>query len=119
MPHSNRSSSEVAPFLARTLVIIPALNEAPCIADTVRYWLRRGAAGVRVADNGSTDDTAKLAADAGAEIVRETRRGYGAACWTGNHQPVVAETTPATLGCARSSPTHERIHANAQTTAVS
>lgn len=83
MPHSNRSSSEVAPFLARTLVIIPALNEAPCIADTVRYWLRRGAAGVRVADNGSTDDTAKLAADAGAEIVRETRRGYGAACWTG------------------------------------
>ncbi len=83
MPHTNRSSSEAAPFLARTLVIIPALNEALCIADTINYWLRRGAAAVRVADNGSTDDTAKLAAEAGAEVVREPRRGYGAACWTG------------------------------------
>ena len=83
MPERNRSSSEAAPFLARTLVIIPALNEAPCIAGTVRYWINRGAACVRVADNGSRDETAKLAAAAGAEVIREARRGYGAACWTG------------------------------------
>ena len=83
MPDSNTSSSEAAPFLARTLVIIPALNEAACIADTVRYWLRRGAAFVRVADNGSTDETARRAVEAGAEVIRESRRGYGAACWTG------------------------------------
>jgi glycosyltransferase involved in cell wall biosynthesis len=33
-----------------------------------------------VADNGSTDGTGELARRAGAEVVREPRRGYGAAC---------------------------------------
>ena len=83
MPDSNRLSNEAVPFLACTLVIIPALNEAACIAATVRYWIERGAACVRVADNGSTDETARLAAGAGAEVIGESHRGYGAACWTG------------------------------------
>ena len=75
--------SPAAPFLARTVVVIPALNEAECLADTVRAWRARGAALVRVADNGSTDATAAIAAAAGAEVVREPRRGYGAAAWAG------------------------------------
>ena len=77
------SARDATPFLARTLVLIPALNEAVCIADTVRYWLGRGAGCVRVVDNASTDNTSSLAAAAGAEVLREPRRGYGAACWTG------------------------------------
>jgi glycosyltransferase involved in cell wall biosynthesis len=70
-------------FLRRTLVIIPALNEAPVISQTVREWIDLGVACVRVVDNGSTDGTSALARAAGADVVREPRRGYGAACWTG------------------------------------
>jgi glycosyltransferase involved in cell wall biosynthesis len=64
-------------------VVIPALDEAPCIAATVRYWQRRGAGLVRVVDNGSTDTTAERAREAGADVCTEPRRGYGAAAWTG------------------------------------
>jgi len=38
---------------------------------------------VRVVDNGSTDATVERARAAGAEVLVETRRGYGQACWTG------------------------------------
>jgi len=34
-------------------------------------------------DNGSTDATGAVAARAGARVVVEPRRGYGAACWAG------------------------------------
>ncbi|HAM71177.1 MAG TPA: glycosyl transferase [Verrucomicrobiales bacterium] len=76
-----------APFLARTLILIPALNESQAIRATVQEWIALGVGAVRVVDNGSTDDTARVAADAGAEVVREPRRGYGAACWTGLLSP--------------------------------
>ncbi|MEO7414942.1 MAG: glycosyltransferase, partial [Opitutaceae bacterium] len=72
-----------AAFLGCTVVVIPALNEAPCIADTVLAWRMRGVALVRVVDNGSTDDTAARARDVGAEVLVEPRRGYGAAAWAG------------------------------------
>jgi glycosyltransferase involved in cell wall biosynthesis len=38
---------------------------------------------VIVVDNGSTDGTADVARRAGARVVTEPRRGYGAACWAG------------------------------------
>ncbi len=79
----NASARSDAGFLARTVVVIPALNEEACIVDTVLYWRIRGAGLVRVADNGSTDTTAARARDAGAEVCPEPRRGYGAAAWTG------------------------------------
>jgi len=72
-----------ADFLSRSAIIIPALNEAPCVAGTVAYWRSRGASLVRVVDNGSTDDTATHARTADAEVLCEPRRGYGAAAWTG------------------------------------
>jgi hypothetical protein len=64
-------------------VIIPALNEQDCIANTLRCIPAGLAAQVIVADNGSTDATADRARQAGAEVVREPRRGYGQACLTG------------------------------------
>lgn len=70
-------------FVVRTCVVIPALNEEECIADTVRRWRALGAARVRVVDNGSTDATAAVARAAGAEVLAEARRGYGAAAWRG------------------------------------
>jgi glycosyltransferase involved in cell wall biosynthesis len=68
--------------------IVPARNEAPCIAAVVRDLLaRRTARGapllmeVIVADNNSTDDTARIARDAGARVVHVAQAGYGRACW--------------------------------------
>jgi glycosyltransferase involved in cell wall biosynthesis len=64
-------------------VIIPALNEEESIAHVVAGLPRDQIHGVIVVDNGSTDRTAEVAQDAGAEVVREDRRGYGYACAAG------------------------------------
>ncbi len=83
MPPVLPSGTDAANFLARAVVVIPALNEAPCVASTVAYWRGRGACLVRVVDNGSTDGTAMRALVAGAAVVCEAQRGYGAAAWAG------------------------------------
>jgi glycosyltransferase involved in cell wall biosynthesis len=62
------------------VLIIPALNEAPVIASTLRRVPQGLFQRVIVADNGSTDGTADVARAAGAEVVRLDERGYGAAC---------------------------------------
>ena len=67
----------------KTSVIIPALNEAGNIAGLVREALAQPIERVIVVDNGSTDDTAQLAHQAGAQVVSEQRRGYGYACAAG------------------------------------
>lgn len=64
-------------------VIIPALDEAASIADVVQAIPRPTVRKVLVVDNGSTDGTAAAARAAGAEVVPEPRRGYGAACLAG------------------------------------
>jgi glycosyltransferase involved in cell wall biosynthesis len=63
--------------------IVPALNEEGSIGRVVRGLLDRGVSRVVVIDNGSTDDTAKEAARAGASVVFEGVRGYGRACQAG------------------------------------
>ncbi|NND76252.1 MAG: glycosyltransferase family 2 protein [Ilumatobacter sp.] len=62
-------------------VVLPALNEAAAIP----WVLSRMPHGYRpiVVDNGSTDRTAELAAEHGATVVHEEKRGFGAACWAG------------------------------------
>ncbi len=67
----------------KTAVIIPALNEAGNIAPLVAQTLAQPIDWVIVVDNGSTDETAVLAAKAGAIVVDEPRRGYGYACAAG------------------------------------
>ncbi len=61
-------------------VVMPALNEEGAIgrvlADIPWGMVRR----VVVADNGSTDGTARVAREGGAEVVAAPRRGYGSAC---------------------------------------
>ncbi|WP_435830879.1 glycosyltransferase family 2 protein [Polymorphospora rubra] len=58
-------------------VILPCLDEAAALPDV----LRRMPAGYRaiVVDNGSRDGSPEVAARAGATVVVEPRRGYGAA----------------------------------------
>ncbi len=67
----------------RRALIIPALNEEASIALAVEEVSCELFEQVLVVDNGSTDATAVRAAQGGAEVVREPRRGYGQACWTG------------------------------------
>jgi len=66
----------------RILVVIPALNEAGLIASVVEAAVRY--LSVLVVDDGSIDDTAALAARAGATVIRHGRnKGKGSALRTG------------------------------------
>jgi glycosyltransferase involved in cell wall biosynthesis len=72
-----------APVAARSVVaVVPALDEDATIGAVVA-GARAACDEVVVVDNASTDATAARAAAAGARVVREPRRGYGAACLTG------------------------------------
>ena len=63
-------------------VVIPTLDEERSIGR-VLMALPAGVDRVVVADNGSTDQTTRVAAHHGAQVVHERRRGYGAACLAG------------------------------------
>jgi glycosyltransferase involved in cell wall biosynthesis len=69
-------------------VVLPCLNEAESLPGVLEAM----PAGYRplVVDNNSTDATAQVARRLGAEVVSETRPGYGAAV----HAGVMAATTP-------------------------
>ena len=63
-------------------ILMPCLNEAASVAACVReaaaYLHTRHIAGeVLVADNGSTDRSREIAAEAGARVVTVPRQGYG------------------------------------------
>jgi hypothetical protein len=65
-------------------VVMPCLNEAAGVGRCVEKALRalrqmRVPGEVIVVDNGSTDASAEIAARAGARVIHERRRGYGAA----------------------------------------
>lgn len=65
-------------------VVIPCLNEAAgigrCVDKAIRGLRALNVPGeVIVIDNGSTDGSPEIAAAAGARVVHERRRGYGAA----------------------------------------
>jgi len=69
-------------------VVIPCLNEeasvAACVGKAREGFEVLGIVGeVLVVDNGSTDATAAVAAEAGAIVVRESRKGYGSAYLAG------------------------------------
>jgi hypothetical protein len=69
-------------------VVMPCLNEAEtvgtCVRKAVGFLAESGIDGeVVVADNGSTDGSRELAADAGARVVPIAERGYGNALMGG------------------------------------
>ena len=64
-------------------VIIPAFNEAASISHVLRDIPRDRVREIIVCDNGSTDDTASVAAAGGATVLYEGQKGYGSACLKG------------------------------------
>jgi Glycosyl transferase family 2 len=89
-------------------VIIPAWNEAARIGATVRAASTlTGADVVVVVDDGSTDETADLAAAAGARVVRHTRnRGKAAAMETGAEAVRLIESVAGEPAAAGGGPRH-------------
>ncbi|WP_445384039.1 glycosyltransferase family 2 protein [Robiginitalea sp. IMCC44478] len=63
-------------------LIIPAHNEAASIG-LVLAEVPEIVSEIIVVDNASTDQTARVAADAGATVLSEPRKGYGYACLKG------------------------------------
>ncbi len=67
---------------ARIGVVVPALNEVEAIGRVIAdipAWVDN----IVIADNGSTDGTDQAARAAGASVVVEPEKGYGAACLAG------------------------------------
>jgi glycosyltransferase involved in cell wall biosynthesis len=68
--------------------VIPCLDEARtigiCVQKAQRSFAALGIAGeVVVVDNGSTDDSARIARDLGARVIHESVKGYGVALHAG------------------------------------
>lgn len=63
--------------------IIPALNEEETIGSVLAAFPPNVVDRIIVVDNNSTDHTAAIAKEMGADVVLETRRGYGYACYAG------------------------------------
>jgi glycosyltransferase involved in cell wall biosynthesis len=72
-------------------IIIPALNEAESIGQVVSEMPWHLIAECIVVDNGSSDATASIAANAGARVI-QSPRGYGAACLTGSKAALPTST---------------------------
>lgn len=67
----------------RVAVIIPVWNEAAAIPRVLAEVPPGAAQQVIVVDGGSRDGTVAAAQQAGARVLLQSRRGYGAACWEG------------------------------------
>ena len=69
-------------------IVMPCLNEdktlGACITEAQRFISAHGLnAEILISDNGSTDNSARIAEDLGAVVINEPRRGYGRAIRTG------------------------------------
>ena len=67
----------------RVSVIIPTHNEAQAIGRVLADLPSHLVTEVIVVDSNSTDGTPDLARSMGAQVIQESRRGYGRACLTG------------------------------------
>jgi membrane protein implicated in regulation of membrane protease activity len=79
-----RAANPRAPSRPKVVVALTAYNDAVATAQDVKDFRRQpDVVKVLVIDNNSSDNTAELAAAAGATVIRETRQGYGYACIRG------------------------------------
>ena len=85
------------PPLAGVAVLIPALNEEESLPGVLALLPVSSLHSVVVVDNGSTDRTAEVAVAGGAVVVREPRRGYGAACLAGMSHLESVDSPPVVL----------------------
>lgn len=65
------------------VVIIPAFNEENGVGQVIREIPREFVSEILVVNNNSTDNTERIAKEAGATVLREPTPGYGRACLKG------------------------------------
>ena len=70
-------------MLSRISIIIPAYNEEDSVGLVLKALPHQIIHEIIVVDNGSTDKTAYVAIENGARVVKEPKKGYGAACLKG------------------------------------
>ena len=75
-------------------VVIPALDEERSLGRVLEDIPRDRVRQVVVADNGSTDGTARIARSLGALVVEEPHRGYGSACLAGIRRSAALDPPP-------------------------
>ena len=80
---TERPQSSIVNQQSSVAVIIPVWNEAGAIGRLLAELPAGVAAEVLVIDGGSTDGTPAIATEAGATVLAQEGRGYGAACLTG------------------------------------
>ncbi len=71
------------PFGQKIIVVVPAFNEEESISKVIDAIPKNIISDVIVTNNNSTDNTANVAAKAGAIVLDEDRKGYGWACLKG------------------------------------
>ena len=71
------------PIRMRVSIIIPTHNEAHAIGRVLADLPSDLTTEVIVVDSNSSDGTPEIAANMGARVIQEPRRGYGRACLTG------------------------------------
>lgn len=64
-------------------VIIPVFNEEESLPKVIHDLPTQLIQEIIVVNNGSTDQSAQIAANLGCRVIDESRRGYGQACLTG------------------------------------
>ncbi len=64
-------------------IIIPVLNEEKSILKVIKSLPQKFQKDVIVVDNGSTDNTIEILVKNNIEYVKENRKGYGSACFSG------------------------------------
>lgn len=77
----------------RVAVVIPVINEAAALPYVLRDLRTVHGGAVYVVDGGSTDGTVAVAAQLGATVLVERRRGYGRACLSGAQVAIAAGAT--------------------------
>jgi glycosyltransferase involved in cell wall biosynthesis len=75
-------------------IIIPALNEEKAIGLVLDEIPKDLISEVIVVDNGSTDGTARVAAEKGATVLKQPSKGYGRACLMGMDHIAASKTHP-------------------------
>lgn len=88
VPATDEGAERASAEAYEVAVILPCLNEAgtieSCVAKAMATFGQLGVRGeVVVVDNGSTDDSVRIAERCGARVVHEPRRGYGSALLRG------------------------------------
>ena len=73
----------IGPDQVRVSVVIPTYNEAQAIDLVLADLALDLVTEVIIVDSNSNDGTPEIAANSGARVIQEPRRGYGRACLTG------------------------------------